>query len=341
MAEKFCIFCGEKPKKKNMEHVIPQWLIRLTGREGQDVFSLYPEYDKHMPFMQFKFPACTICNTKYAEMEGQVRPIMEKILAGQSVSGVEASLLMDWFDKIRVGLWLVNMFFDSKLRKEVSPHFFIDSRVGKTDRMLSIQKLKLGSDENKGIFFNGTRTPWFNYCPSAFTMVINDYYFFNASTNNLVSPRVGFPGITDVKLEDVESGALSSNFIKGRRKIANPVIQSFIPNKESITFYQPIYRDYYLMPEYPIDNYVLNHSYDSNVGLGGVFVQKGNAGNTKYLQQNEKIGTNLHPVPMPDLERDVLQFQNAVQSKNIISSPETSIGAKINTIMLNATQKQK
>ena len=341
MSEKFCIFCGKTPENKNLEHVIPQWLIRMTGRERKDVFSLHPDHDKHIPFIQFKFPACTTCNTKYAHMEALAKPVIEKVLAGQSISGSEASLLMDWFDKVRVGLWLTNMFYDKKLKHDVMPHFFIDSRVAKTDRMLSIQKLSLEKGEDQGLFFNGTGTQWFNYCPSAFTMVINDYYFFNASNNNLLSPRVGFPGLKSVKLEDQDKGLLSTDFIPGRHKVANPIIQSFIPDKNSITFYQPIYRDYCAMPDFPIDNYVIEHSYDKTVGLGGVFVQKGKENNIRYLQPNDKVGIKLQPVSEPDLGSDVLKFQNAINSKNIISGHTVSVGEKLNSIMLKSMQKTK
>lgn len=344
MSEKFCIFCGKQPKDKNLEHVIPQWLIRMTGREKSntgDVFSLYPDAEKHIPFMRFTFPACTECNSKYAKMEAAVKPVLERVLSGQSISGSDASLLMDWFDKVRVGLWLSNMYYDAKLKKDVMPHFFIDSRVAKTDRMLSIQKLQLSNVQNKGIFFNGTQTQLFNYCPSAFSMVINDYYFFNASNNNLVSSRLGFPGLTNVKIEDIFTGALSADFIQGRNKIANPVIQKFIPNKESVTFYQPIYKEYLPNPAFPIDNYVKEHSYNKDSGLGGVFVQKGNAGNTKYLQPDDKVCIKLKCVRFPNLASDVLQFQNAIQSKNIISSPDVVLGAKINNMMLESIQKQK
>ena len=236
MSEKFCIFCGKTPKDKNLEHIVPQWLIKMTGREKKDIFSLYPEHDKHIPFMRFTFPACTECNSKYSKMEALVKSVLEKVLDGQSISGSDASLLMDWFDKVRIGLWLSNMYYNPKLKQEIMPHFFIDSRVAKADRILSIQKLPLSKPENNGIYFNGTQTHWFNYCPSAFTMIIKDCYFFNASTNNLISPRVGFPGLTSVKVENEDQGLFSTKFIPGRKKIVNPVIQSFIPNKESITF---------------------------------------------------------------------------------------------------------
>jgi hypothetical protein len=336
MSEKFCIFCGEKPKDKNLEHVIPQWLIRLTGRERSDVFSLAgPEY-KHLPFLQFKFPACTKCNTKYAKMEAAVKPVVEKVLDGQSISGQEASLLMDWFDKVRIGLWLSNMFYDPKLKQDVRPHFFIDSRVGASDRMLSIQKIDFPKDQNRGIYFGGTQTPLFDYEPSAFTLIINDYYFFNASTHNLVAPRLGFPKLTNVKLEDPLTGGFSANVMRGREKITNPVITSFIPNQNSVTFYQPIYKDLVKIPDYPLSQYVHEHSYDASSGLGGVFVQRGNNGNTKYLKPDDKVGINIKPNRVPEMIEDVLDFQQKIHSKAILENTETKIGSKINEFVLNS-----
>jgi hypothetical protein len=38
MAAKICIFCGNPPQGKNKEHVIPQWLIRLTGKPSRMVY---------------------------------------------------------------------------------------------------------------------------------------------------------------------------------------------------------------------------------------------------------------------------------------------------------------
>jgi hypothetical protein len=36
--DKFCVFCGKKPQSKNREHIIPQWLIALTGDPNRDVY---------------------------------------------------------------------------------------------------------------------------------------------------------------------------------------------------------------------------------------------------------------------------------------------------------------
>ena len=342
MSEKFCIFCGQKPKNKNLEHVIPQWLIRMAGVEKKPIYSPHPQLGRDISFMQFSFPACTECNSKYAVLEGMVKPVLERVLAGQSISGADASLLMDWFDKVRIGMWLSNMFYSPALKHDVQPHYQIDFGVAKKDRMLSIQKLNLKEGENKGIFCAGTMTHLFNYCPVAFTMVINDYYFFNASTHNLISPRVGFPKITNVQTEKDNNVYVCANVVNNEhKKVVNPVVQSFTPGLDSVTFYQPIFRDFLGAPKFNVDDYMTQHSYDVSKGLGGVFVQKGFAQKPKYLTQNEKVGMNLKPVAAPNLEADVLKFQNAVQTKGIVSSREVDMGVRMNALMLHLMQKQK
>lgn len=342
MSEKFCIFCGQKPKNKNLEHVIPQWLIRMAGVEKKPIYSPHPQLGRDISFIQFSFPACTECNSKYAKMEGDVKPVLERVLSGQSISGADASLLMDWFDKVRIGMWLSNMFYDPKLKHDVQPHYQIDFGVAKKDRMLSIQKLNLKEDEKKGIYCAGTMTQLFNYCPVAFTMVINDYYFFNGSTHNLVSPRVGFPKIIDARPQQGDTVHIAIDVVNNdHKKVVNPIVQSFTPGFDSITFYQPIYRDFLCPDDFTVDEYMLQHSYDVNKGLGGVFVQKGFTQKPKYIEQNERINMKLKPVAVPNLEADVLKFQNAVQSKGIISSPEVAAGIRLNAMMLESLQHRK
>ena len=343
MSEKFCIFCGKEPKNKNLEHVIPQWLIRMAGVEKKTVYAPHPNLGRNISFMHFSFPACTECNSKYSKMEAAVKPVLERVLAGQSINGADASLLMDWFDKVRIGLWLSNMFYDPVLKHNVHPHYHIDYGVAKKDRLLSIQKLNLEEGKNKGIYCGGTMTHLFNYCPTAFTMLINDYYFFNASTHNLVSPRVGFPKVVNAcPLNDI-TGVMEIDVVENeRKKVVNPIVQDFIPNSESITFYQPIYRDF-LSPkdDLPISNYIQEHSYDTAKGLGGVFWQKGFVQKAKYLQKNEKISMKLKPVALPNLEADALGFQNAVQSKTVFSTVETNFGVHMNQMALKFLGKQK
>ena len=159
MSEKFCIFCGEKPKDKNQEHVVPQWLIHMTKREKGDVFSLYPDAKMHLPFMRFTFPACTECNSKYSRMEAMVKPVLERVLSGQSISGADASLLMDWFDKVRIGLWLSNMYYNPKLKQAIGYLIFIISSAvyenvsgqieGSKKTSISFSRVKKGMSSTK------------------------------------------------------------------------------------------------------------------------------------------------------------------------------------------------
>ena len=288
MSEKYCIFCGKKPENKNLEHVIPQWLIRMTGRQNKNIYAPHPDLNADIPFMRFTFPACTKCNTRFSKMEAAVKPVLERVLAGQSISGADASLLMDWFDKVRIGMWLSNMYYDPELKQKTRPHFFIADRVAKSDRMLSIRKINFKDNEKNGIYCTGTMTNLFKCCPSAFTMVINDYYFFNASNNNLVSSRVGFPGLCKPKLVDEEKGMFCADFIKGTHKVANPIIQTFVPDSESINFYQPIYKDYLKSSLFPMDDYILEHSYDSELGLGGRFCSTRHCWKGKVYSQRRK-----------------------------------------------------
>lgn len=36
--DKFCVFCGSKPESKNKEHILPQWLLKLTGDPNREIF---------------------------------------------------------------------------------------------------------------------------------------------------------------------------------------------------------------------------------------------------------------------------------------------------------------
>ncbi len=342
MSEKFCIFCGGKPEKKNKEHVIPQWLIRMTGREKKDVFTDFPSDYKHLSFMNFTFPACEKCNSKYSELEALTQKIMEKVLSGGAISGAEANVLMDWFDKVRIGLWLTWMCYDPELKADVQPHFFIDSRIGTCDRLLNIRKLNLSDKENKGILFMGTNNTWFTYCPSAFSMVINDYYFLNASTNNLVSPHLGFPIMREAEMFDEDKGLFHASLEYGRQKIINPVVKGFIPHAESVTFFQPMYHEIApLIEDNSAGQYIVNHSYDSAKGIGGVFFQKGNVNNIKYLQPNSLVNLKMKTTTWPALEPDVLKFQNIIAERSLFQTKESKLGIMLNKSMLSVMTKSK
>ena len=52
------------------------------------------------------FPSCKSCNDLYSKLEEQVKIIIDKIFKYNRLDTEEITLLLDWFDKVRVGLWL-------------------------------------------------------------------------------------------------------------------------------------------------------------------------------------------------------------------------------------------
>jgi len=90
MPTKFCVFCGKRPEGKNKEHVLPRWLLELTGDPtrpanfGLDLSagSEYPKLRQYA-FSQFQFPACENCNQIYSALEGSAKVIVLKLLADE------------------------------------------------------------------------------------------------------------------------------------------------------------------------------------------------------------------------------------------------------------------
>ena len=109
---KICIFCGKEAQSKNKEHVIPQWLIKHTNRTDKTIL-INPDTPE-FKFMSFTFPACTACNDKYAKLESAVKPILLDLMDKKTVTPEQINLLLDWFDKVRIGLWLGQLYLEKK-----------------------------------------------------------------------------------------------------------------------------------------------------------------------------------------------------------------------------------
>ena len=117
---KKCIFCGDKPENKNKEHVIPKWLIEMTGdkkRSGYFGFDKFTEADvaasntldnemgkphRVYSFNSFAFPACEECNKAFGRKESAVKPILKKIINNDGIVRGELDFFFDWLDKVRV-----------------------------------------------------------------------------------------------------------------------------------------------------------------------------------------------------------------------------------------------
>ena len=46
------------------------------------------------------------CNQKYSGFEASTKSIIEKMLVSDALSASDINILLDWLDKVRVGLWL-------------------------------------------------------------------------------------------------------------------------------------------------------------------------------------------------------------------------------------------
>jgi hypothetical protein len=273
--DKLCIFCGSKPEVKNNEHVIPRWLIELTGNPKRNAHFGYKRDQESklqlrtFSFNAFKFPFCKSCNQKYSKLETDTKIIIEKILTYDSLSAGDFNILLDWFDKLRIGLWLALRYLD-KNPAGITPKFYIEQRVGINDRMLAIFKTDA---DIKGINYFGCEYPSFTYTPSCFSVRINNIFFLNMSYNDLFSRRIGFP-------YPIESFVISGqkqlgHYTQGRNRIMIPLLKKRL-TISGTEIYQPMFRFRNSEPQEKQlydTKYVHENSRDWERGIGKVFIQ--------------------------------------------------------------------
>ncbi len=225
---KFCIFCGEKPINKNKEHVIPKWLIKMTG-DSKRVAHIGKNIK--FPWMNYTFPSCETCNSNFATVEEKVKPVVISLLEEKPISHYEFNLFLDWIDKIRIGIWLGQILLH---KKDLSPKFHINQRVGEKDRLCLLYKT---DDNGKGIGFSGTGTKIFESTPSCFSLTINNLLIFSFSKEFILSKNLGFPYPKNLYYNS--NGMVGVELQKGTSKITLPFLDGKII-KPAVKFYQSI-----------------------------------------------------------------------------------------------------
>ena len=273
---KVCVFCGEKPDEKSKEHVVPRWLIELTGDPKREAFLGFIKdfkngfKERKFSFDQLTFPACLSCNNKYADLEGNVKPVLVKILNENEVTTEEMSLFLDWLDKVRIGLWLGMIQLD-KNYANVDPNFHIETRISQYDRMLIVEK---SNAEKSKLNLGGIDTLSFSLTPSAFVLIVNNYYFTNISYMFLLHRRLGFPYPKTMYIQP-DNERVEANFVDGRKRIMKPVLRKSIEEIGTI-LYQPMFRGGLIdghISEYDND-YVRSHSLNFDDGVGNIFQEE-------------------------------------------------------------------
>ena len=273
---KFCVFCGQAPEEKNREHVIPKWLIELTG-DPKRIARFGITFEKPFRLREFSFdalvfPACASCNTRFGLLEEQIRPLFSKLLSYEPISQNELITLLDWLDKIRVGLWLGYLYLD-KNPFGINPNFHVESRLGRSDRMLSTLK---ADHQGKGLSFVGPSFKGYQLSPTCFALRINELWLVNAAGVSLCSQRLGFPYLEPVQIR--EDNKLEAHLKHGSERIMIP-LERRLPLPRSVSIYQPVFRAFIDLKEEQFlqSEWVKARTANGELGYGRLFLQRENS----------------------------------------------------------------
>ena len=298
--QKVCVFCGKKPVEKSKEHVLPQWLIEMTG-DSKRILKLPLIYSKakkaevEMSFDSFHFPACSHCNSLFSQLEGSAKRVVESMLQRRPLTAAGINVLLEWLDKVRIGLWLGFLYLEEN-PFDIAPTFHISGRLSLKDRMVAIYHTE---DHRPGLQFLGVNLPAFHHGPCCFTLVVHNFYLFNVSDDFLFSRRLGLPYPADAVL--VESGLMGCNMVSGRERAMLPLLGT--PLREGgVEIYQPIVKGQ-LQTEirhlYDTD-YVRRLIPDSDTGVGkpmiaadGVLVEYPSVPSSAWIPSGSSSRTEL------------------------------------------------
>ena len=271
--KKVCVFCGEKPEAKEKEHVIPLWLIEMTGDPNRIAafgldFPRTPSVRK-FAFDQLTFPACSGCNRAFGTLEEKVKPIVTRLLADQAASSSDFLLLLDWLDKVRVGLWLGYLYLD-KNPLGIDPTFYVGHRVAQLDRMVAIIRI---ADKLDSLSFTGPEFKGYQLSPTCLGLRVNGLFLLNASGIGVCSHRLGFPYVEPVSFNnDRKLEVISKN---GSGRIMRPVNRELNVLRAS-TLYQPIFRNLLAFQDANrllASEWVREHAEDLAAGQGKLFME--------------------------------------------------------------------
>ena len=267
--DKMCVFCGEKPEKKNKEHVLPQWLLKFTGDPNR-IVTFGHETDGGKPIIfnwkNLTCPSCTKCNDRYANFEAEIRTLVEKLLNKEELTGNESIKILDWLDKVRIGLWL-NYYYLEKNKALINPRLFIDNRLGKKDRFLQIHFVE-STKKTLGLNAFGVETFAFQFNPSCFGLRINNILLINGSNDYLVSQSCGFP--YPKKMELQENGMIMIGDWQYNRSTQKDIGDLKL-YKGVLTVMQPIQTDNELTFNFFKDSYLAENCINIEKQTGTLF----------------------------------------------------------------------
>lgn len=266
-----CVFCGAVPNQKTREHIIPQWLLRMTGepkRLANFGFDSKSNKARKFPFDAFTFSACDQCNSEYSTLEDECSIVFDKVINGGLVNGKQITTLLDWFDKVRVGIWLGMRQLDRN-KAGIIPNFYIKNRIGMHDRVLFIERMK---SHPMGVNLIGSDTMSFSLTPNAFCLRVNNFYFYNISHMFLLANGLGFPYPESVELA---GGKLSKVTLTTGDGAIKERLTPFDVNVNGVGIFQPMLKGEARRIDLISNGYVGKYMIDMNSGVGKIFVDNG------------------------------------------------------------------
>jgi hypothetical protein len=168
-------------------------------------------------------------------LEDSAKEIVEHLLQGTPVTSRHYVILLDWLDKVRIGLRL-GYFYLHRNPMRLSPRYHIESRIGRKDRMLAIYTF---GTYHKALNARGAETPSFQLSPTCFSLNINCIHILNMSWDYMCSARCGFPFPRKMVMDLDGERMVECSDYTASHKIKHPILRRRII-KPSMHIYQPI-----------------------------------------------------------------------------------------------------
>lgn len=298
-----CIFCNKEVESKTKEHIIPKWLLKLTNNPSSR--QAYLINNKQMPFTSYTFPACNACNEVYSKLEYKTRSVFDKILSDGKVNASDLSTLLDWFDKLRVGIWYGELMVNNKIG--IVPRFGINDRIKSKDRFLTVSRT---NKKEEGINIYGTNFSAFTSLPSYIGFRINDFLFLSVSNDFIVSQELGLPYVSEFNSQNLLKGILSvedSNFKKGTEEKGRKIVK-YPFSKYCNVISQPIVNKELLKNKNYTSKYVEKSFHNFEEGIGQVFI-------TPFNDETQIVGEKeffLAPDKILDFENVLSKFVRTI-----------------------------
>ena len=256
-------------------------------------------------FASFTFPSCTKCNTDFAKIEALVKPIIENILNDEFITSNELVLLLDWFDKVRISLWL-GIQYHNKGTFNLEPKYYSNTRLRLKDRMLAITNCY---DGYKGLRWTGANTLCFISSPTCITLKINNVIFTNCSMDFILSEQLGFPYPAFERQNPNDDKLMDIMLLEGTKKYSTKIFNTKLYDP-TIIVSQPIFKvGIELQSEKYATDFVKANSYDFNAGEGKLFITHDNMTYPMEIDEEISFGSSNKIAKIYKFNRPTLELQ--------------------------------